>query len=78
MAQLDEMQSKRGKGKKKKIKPTDILKPAAIPSEEEEKMKLKPKGLPSHWGPKVNVIASILHGFVLGKREKHLNHLKEL
>ncbi len=64
-AQINEKQPKRGKKQKTKIKPTDIVKPAPIPSEEAEKIKQKPKGLPSHWGPKViisiQVAAEIPH-----------------
>ena len=46
-----EMKNKR---KREKVKPTDIVKPVAAQNEEESEQRKKiPKGLPSHWGPKV-------------------------
>ena len=51
-----EAKSPKKKSKRKtKIKPTDILKPVpAQTGEQADTRKKIPKGLPSHWGPKVS------------------------
>ena len=58
---VEEKSPKRKSKRKDKNKPTDILKPVPAPTEEEADTRKKmPKGLPSHWGPKVSSYFDVL------------------
>ena len=66
---VQEKSPKKKSRRKDKIKPTDILKPVPPQTDEEADTRKKmPKGLPSHWGPKVSSDFDILKiSTVMGK-----------